>query len=1761
NTFTITVLPVNDAPTFTILGGTNGSVAWWKAEGNANDSVGGHNGTVQNGAGFVAGISGRSFSFDGTSQYVSTADSPSWDLGTADFTIQGWINTPTPGATMRLIAAGSWVDGANNLWTFGYGASSPIWGNGNHLNFAYWNGSGYVDISSDQVAIPPNTWHHIAVVRSGATLTFYFDGAAAGSSSIGSVALNGGSTGVILGARYQSSPSDIIEFANGSIDEVQLFNRALSALEIQSNYAALGTGTPTVVVTEDSGAYAQTNFAMNISAGPADETAQTVVFTLTSDHPELFSVQPAIALDGTLTFTPARNANGSALVQAVLRDNAGTANGGVDSTTNWFTITIAPVNDAPSFALPGWSTWSPRESSRGWCAIASSADGSKLVALDSGGLIYTSTDFGVTWTPQAGAGARAWNAVASSADGTKLVATANNGQIYTSTDSGTNWVAHETNREWRCVASSADGSTLVAGVENGQLYTSTDSGQTWTARESGRIWLGVACSADGTKMVAVAPYDRIYTSTDSGQTWTSHNGQKAWRTVASSVDGTKLVAAEQGGQIYTSTDSGLTWTARASNRGWYFLASSADGTKLSAVADNDKIYVSADSGVTWTARESSRGWRGITSSADGSRLAAVSPNELIFTATDALTVTVLEDSGPYTQAGLATGISAGPADESAQVVSFVVNNNNNALFSIQPTMDASGTLTFTPAVHANGTATVTVIAQDDGGTANGGVDKATNTFTINITPVNDAPSIKFAANNLVVAAGASQSVPSFATFSVGPANESGQNITNVVVANNNAALFSVAPALALDGTLTFTTAAGAAGMATVTVIAQDNGGTANGGVDSVTNSFTVSLSSINQAPSFTFTTSPDQDGVQAAVRSASTNLGSGVKVVVDGSGNAIVAGDEQDSRFVYGMTVVKYAADGTVVWTNHFYDATGQFNQAAQVKGLAVDGAGNVFVTGQSEISFGEVADLQWVTIKYSGTDGSALWTNYFHDVSDDIPAGMVVDAAGNAIVTGSYWNPAGQGTDYLTIKYAGDGTPLWTNVTSGTGTGSDTPASLALDSAFNVLVTGTAFNGTNKEIFTVKYAAATGLPLWTNTFDGNSSGDDGGLTVAVDSADNVLVLGSVLQDGYAQFITLKYAANGTPVWTNLYYRTGSGDHPVSLAVDGSDNVIVVGETWNGPDADFTTIKYLPSGVAAWTNHLDVAVLSADIPHAVAVNAAGDVFITGESLLSNSKDYLTIKYSSSGTPVWTNTFNGNLNGNDVANAIAVDTNGNAWVTGVGDNVITTVKYAFIPGTANQTNYATAGRVTVSNLVSSTSGGPGSEARVQTVTNFIVVNDYGALFATQPAIDVNGTLTYQLSGLPGVATVTVISEDNGGTLFGGQNRSAARTFTITVNQVIQDRNAVAYVWNGGTGDWSDPAKWTPVGVPDQIDSAQIDSGTVNVTNPVVLADLILTGGSLAGSGVISVTTSLVWTGGSMDGAGRTTIPRNALLTLSGAAEKNLNRQLDNYGTVTWSGARITGDGAPVINNYAGALFDIQTDATLYESYRGGTRTFNNRGTLRKSSTTGATTILGTFSNDSLLEIRSGIVSLADGYAPTTSSSLRVILGGVAAGTQFGQLQVGGVTALSGSLDIVLTNNFVPNSGDAFLIVNATAFGGTFASVTGGTLAGGLVLTPGYAATTGITLTAGVGTGPARFVAPAISPVAVDGLRMLRLPAGAAGYELQTTTGLGPNAVWTPVRAPVMVEQGMQVIHLPDTGSVRFYRLIPAGSTRNASPPVK
>src|SRR5207248_1233438 len=85
--------------------------------------------------------------------------------------------------------------------------------------------------------------------------------------------------------------------------------------------------------------------------------------------------------------------------------------------------------------------------------------------------------------------------------------------------------------------------------------------------------------------------------------------------------------------------------------------------------------------------------------------------------------------------------SPGPADESAQTVSFeITNNTNTSLFSVAPAVSSGGNLTYTLAADAFGSATITLRAHDTGGTANGGVDSSpTQSFTITINPVNDPP--------------------------------------------------------------------------------------------------------------------------------------------------------------------------------------------------------------------------------------------------------------------------------------------------------------------------------------------------------------------------------------------------------------------------------------------------------------------------------------------------------------------------------------------------------------------------------------------------------------------------------------------------------------------------------------------------------------------------------------------------------------------------------------------------------------------------------------------------------------------------------------------------------------------------------------------------------------------------------------------------------------------------------------------------------------
>jgi hypothetical protein len=303
-----------------------------------------------------------------------------------------------------------------------------------------------------------------------------------------------------------------------------------------------------------------------------------------------------------------------------------------------------------------WTQTTAPTNNLNWASVASSADGSHIVAVAStptypyNGPIYISADSGGTWISNT-ISPKDWVDVASSADATKLVAVDFNGQVYTSTNAGTFSFISLAPQNLYCVASSADSTKLVmAGLSvSGSIYISTNSGVTLSPASgtSGMIWRSVASSADGTKMVAVnqrsgTPGGSIYTSTDLGNSWVSNNAPNLyWVSVASSADGHILAAAPGGfnlgyGPICVSTNSGVTWMSNNSPiLAWKAVALSADGGKMIAAAIkvngnstfSNSIFTSTDFGVTWTTNNvPAENWTSIATSADGNMSVAVTAN-------------------------------------------------------------------------------------------------------------------------------------------------------------------------------------------------------------------------------------------------------------------------------------------------------------------------------------------------------------------------------------------------------------------------------------------------------------------------------------------------------------------------------------------------------------------------------------------------------------------------------------------------------------------------------------------------------------------------------------------------------------------------------------------------------------------------------------------------------------------------------------------------------------------------------------------------------------------------------------------------------------------------------------------------------------------------------------------------------------------------------------------------------------------------------
>src|SRR6266536_5280352 len=194
----------------------------------------------------------------------------------------------------------------------------------------------------------------------------------------------------------------------------------------------------------------------------------------------------------------------------------------------------------------------------------------------------------------------------------------------------------------------------------------------------------------------------------------------------------------------------------------------------------------------------------------------------------------------------------------------------------------------------------------------------------------------------------------------------------------------------------------------------------------------------------------------------------------------------------------------------------------------------------------------------------------------DDGGHAIVGDTSGNVFVTGGS-HGLGTDLDYATINYNSAGQQQWVARYNGLASGWDRAAAIARDSSGNVYVTGRSTGlGTFPDYATVKYDSA-GQEQWVARYNGPGNGGDFANGIAVDASGNVYVTGgSDDSDGYLDYATIKYNSAGQEQWV-ARYNGGSHDYAWAIALDGSGNVYVTGQSINTND-DYATIKYDSSG-------------------------------------------------------------------------------------------------------------------------------------------------------------------------------------------------------------------------------------------------------------------------------------------------------------------------------------------------------------------------------------------------------------------------------------------------------------------------------------------------------------------------------------------------------------------------------------------------------
>jgi len=399
-------------------------------------------------------------------------------------------------------------------------------------------------------------------------------------------------------------------------------------------------------------------------------------------------------------------------------------------------------------------------------------------------------------------------------------------------------------------------------------------------------------------------------------------------------------------------------------------------------------------------------------------------------------------------------------------------------------------------------------------------------------------------------------------------------------------------------------------------------------------------------------------------------------MAVDGAGNVYVTGYSEGNGTSHDYATIKYYSNGDTAWVRRY---NGPGNLWDEVKAMVVDDSGHVYVTGGS---YGIGTSYDYVTIKYF-SNGDIAWVERYDGPgnSEDMAFAITVDDSNCVYVTGTS-KGIGTQTDYCTIKYHPNGDTVWVRRYNGPGNLYDNASALTVNDSGYIYVTGNSDGiETQTDYCTIKYYP-NGDTVWVRRYNGPGNSHDYTSAIAINGSGNVYVCGySYSHETKNDYAVVKYYQNGDTAWVRRYNGPGNNDDAaLAMAVDIVGNVYVTGVIYDsGTFDDYATMKYNSVGDSLWARIYVGPGNWWDMAKAIKVDDSGNVYVTGYSYGGSGTDYdfATIKYFPNGDTAWVRRYNGPANNSDQAFAIVVDDSSNVYVTGTSQGDLTSMDYATI----------------------------------------------------------------------------------------------------------------------------------------------------------------------------------------------------------------------------------------------------------------------------------------------------------------------------------------------------------------------------------------------------------------------------------------------------------------------------------------------------